>query len=617
MLVQALAAYADTYLGKELADEAFEEKPVPYALEVYDDGTFCGIRVREQEALRGKKTVRIPLSLRVPKSPVNRNSPTISFPLLACDAVQYVLGPRLGAWTEPDRVDNHAERHEAFVALLGTAAQETQDTALQACARFYANATEVGRARDALAELKPKSGNVTLSVISRDPASENPGGPVVDRNVVREYWSKHYAAAFADRVEGGGTGMCLISGKVGPIAPTHEKVKGLANLGGQPSGVLLMSFDKAAFRSYGWEQNANSPVSPDRATAYVLALNDLLKPGEHRRGASRDKVVRTRLDCGGIAFLFWTRQPSDDDVYALFSDAQPEQVHALLSAPRTGHATAEADPNDFYLAAVSGNGGRLLVRYWFHDTLANVRDNVRKWFEGLLIADVFRHGASSDPPKLWQLLAAISRDPDKVPSDRSVQLMRRALHGLPLGRTILAAALARLRVEHGKARLSPARIGLIRMCVNDIETVEKKGDPIMGETLNASLEHPAYICGWLLGLYDGLQYAAQGEVGVTVADRYYALASTNPAVAFPKIEELGIRHMKKLRRDNRGASVAIERQIAELHERLAQQGARFPGLLSLEDQGRFAIGFHHQRAEAVHRIHEAKARKAAGTEAAQ
>jgi CRISPR-associated protein Csd1 len=505
----------------------------------------------------------------------------------------------------------------AFVELVRAAAAETGDPALRACTKFYDQPDEVRKAADALAAMKPKSGRSVLAVVPRNPSAEDPGGPVVQRKAVMDYWRKHYAGAFAERVEGGGEGMCLISGKVGPIAPTHDKIKGVANLGGQAAGVSLMSFDKPAFRSYGWEKNANSPVSPDRATAYVLALNDLLRRGEHRRGSSRDKVVRTRFDCGGVAFLFWTREPSDDDIYALFNEAQPEQVQALLSAPQTGHRAVEVDPNDFYLAAVSGNGGRLLVRYWFHDKLANVRGNVRKWFEELRIADVFRKGGPSDPPRLWELLAGISNAKGKpsekvakVPPDRTVQLMRRALHGLPLGRTILAAALARLRVESGNARLAPGRVGLVRMCVNDIETVEKKGCPVMGETLNPSLDHPAYVCGRLLALYDGLQYAAQGEVGVTVVDRYYALASTNPIVAFPKIEELGIRHLKKLRRDKRGAAVCIQQEISELHERLAKQGAKFPGPLSLEDQGRFAIGYHHQKAEASRRIEEAKARKA-------
>jgi hypothetical protein len=46
--------------------------------------------------------------------------------------------------------------------------------------------------------------------------------------------------------------------------------------------------------------NCNSPVSPSRATAYVLALNDLLKAGSaHRR------------DHAGIGFIFWTKIAPD------------------------------------------------------------------------------------------------------------------------------------------------------------------------------------------------------------------------------------------------------------------------------------------------------------------
>jgi len=98
-------------------------------------------------------------------------------------------------------------------------------------------------------------------------------------------------------------------GEVGPIAVTHDKIKGASSLGGQPAGVALMSFDKQAFCSYGWEQNQNGPVSPERATAYVLALNDLMKHGRHRQGRNRERTVRTRTDLGSMGFLYWTRDP--------------------------------------------------------------------------------------------------------------------------------------------------------------------------------------------------------------------------------------------------------------------------------------------------------------------
>jgi CRISPR-associated protein Csd1 len=207
---------------------------------------------------------------------------------------------------------------------------------------------------------------------------------VVAHNTVRQYWREHYRKANADRNQKGGEGMCLISGKIGPIAPTHEKVKGVGSLGGQQAGVSLMSFDKDAFCSYGWEQNANSPVSPERAAAYVLALNDLLKRGN-----------ASRIDRCGVGFLFWTKKFIEKTPISIVEEADPEQVKQLFLLDE---GSLRLSPNEFYLLGVSGNGGRLLVRFWIHENLEAVLKNVAAWFKGLRIASPFT-GEIAEPPK--------------------------------------------------------------------------------------------------------------------------------------------------------------------------------------------------------------------------
>ena len=121
----------------------------------------------------------------------------------------------------------------------------------------------------------------------------------------------------------------------------------------------------------------------------------------------------------------------------------------------------------------------------------------------------------------------------------------------------------------------------------------------MPERLDTSLNQPSYLCGRLLALYDALQYAERGWVRSSLADRYYALASTNPVTAFPKIEEVGLKHLTRLRRVNPEAAARLEHDLQEVHMRLAELGGTFPGALSLEDQGRFAIAFHHQKAATI------------------
>ena len=66
-----------------------------------------------------------------------------------------------------------------------------------------------------------------------------------------------------------------------PIATKVPLVKNVP--GGTTSGVALVSFNKSAFESYGWEEKSGVPVanvaiSEHAAQASMTALNRLLNP---------------------------------------------------------------------------------------------------------------------------------------------------------------------------------------------------------------------------------------------------------------------------------------------------------------------------------------------------
>ena len=577
MLIQALAAYADTRLREQLDDPAFESKRVPLSLEISADGKFLGWIPHEETVTKGKKQFKqIPVQT-VPKSPVNRNSG--AHPLLAFDDAKYVFG--VGPWTKGGQESDHTEKHAKFVELIGDAARSTEDEGLMACARFYDRPDQVGAAREAF-DVKT-TGGIVLSL--------HPDGPIVRRGKAQSFWREHYGKKFGTRNDAGGVGMCLVSGEIGAIAPTHDKIKGAASIGGQASGVALMSFDKDAFQSYGWESCANSPVSPNRAQAYVLALNHLL--------AGRQT---SRVDRNGTAFLFWLRRPDIAfNPMTFLDEAKPDDISRLLQLK--ANSWLGIDPNDFYVLAVAGNGGRLVVRQWIHESLTGVLSNVAAWFEGLEIIECFS-GEMAAAPKTWELLDCLARD--EPPPGRAIELIQRALLGRPLGLDLLSAILGRLRAEQGAARLKATRAGLLRLAVNDEIVRNNKGEPMMNAELNPAESNPAYLCGRLLALFDTLQYyASESKLNQTVADRYYTLASTFPCLAFPKLEDLGLKHMRKLRGGKRSAGIAtaIDRQMNEIR---GQIGTEFPGQINLVNQGRFALGFHHQRAEGFKRAEEAK-----------
>jgi CRISPR-associated protein Csd1 len=623
MLVQALAAYADEYLERDIQDPAFVTKPVRFWLVIDEGGHFLGLeeRVRElQVEGRGKKpkTVRRTETMLAPRSPINRNTETFGLP--CCDAASYVLGA--GAWSKPKEKEKHTKQNASFKERIAELMGMVEDSTLKACSDFYADPGQLQKAASAFENLKGLSSDAVALVMRPFQSDrEDAGGPVIHRKPVAGAWRTIYEQRFLKRHEKGAQGVCLITGEYGPLAITHEKIKGAAKLGGQASGVSLMSFDKAAFRSYNWDQNQNSPVHPERAFAYTLALNDLMVPGKHRQGCNPDVVLPTRWDCGQNAFLFWTREPADYDPFSEVQNPAPESVRKLFTRPWAGRPPAGLEVNRFYLLRVSATGGRLAVQDFIDESLDRVHQNIGSWFESLLVSDVFRGGEPAEPPPLWSLLQAMLPPRqdlgDKAAARFAAMLTRRALFGEPVGYMVLAAALKRLFVAQGNDRLAPSRMGLVRLSVNDVIT--RKGETPMPESLDPHLNHPAYLCGRLMALYETLQWQAhsrsgEGKVNVTVADRYYGQAMTNPTLALTSLEKLSIAHRQKLRRDNPRAFNAIAARIDDVMKRIGDIKGTFPGRLSLEDQGRFALGYHSQCAEDRRRAREFADKKKAGEE---
>jgi CRISPR-associated protein Csd1 len=560
----------------------------------------------------GNEQKQIAMEMDFPRSPVNRNSG--EHPLLGSDGIEYVLGA--GAWTVASGRDKANRHHEAFVRLIQKAADETRDEALQSCVRFYDDAVEVEKARAVLSE-KGATSSQNVSLYR--------GGQLVDREAVKTYWRRHYDKAFKERMKKGGASReCMITGQHTIIAPTHEPVKGMGNLGGQPKGVALMSFDDPSSESYGWDKNQNSPVSPERALAYVLALNDLLRQDK--------KSKPTRKDFAGIGFIFWLRNPDDRFSADIFFPPSTKEIQALFDLERVN-----PDPNHFYMAGVSGNGGRLRVRYWVTDTLPRLLENFKTWHEDIEIDYLW----SDNTHPIWpsEVINVIyhkrtSKVKEKKKREASSHLvlsvLRRMIEGrsCPLGYGVLTAALLQLRhperpePKTGKKQsstqkgpLSPpslrVSLGLIRMCINDLR---KEGVKSMSKGLDPECANPAYVYGRLMAVYENLQSTLawklnQSKVNRTVTDRFFSLASTLPAAAFASMVPLGLSHLKKLRglKNGAGAATNIEKRITEitglLNSPCAEQPVAgestskpFSANLTLEEQGMFAIGYYHEKA---------------------
>ena len=138
------------------------------------------------------------------------------------------------------------------------------------------------------------------------------------------------------------------------------------------------------------------------------------------------------------------------------------------------------------------------------------------------------------------------------------------------------------------------------------------------------INHEAYNLGRLLSVLATLQKKAhkrneseKGLEGPGVVERYYGAASTALATVFGVLWKLHVHHFRKLEQSEKGRATAyhIRGRLAEIIGQFAPGGPgqppRFPATLSLEAQGRFALGFYQQMAADRQAIREAKAKQIA------
>lgn len=106
--------------------------------------------------------------------------------------------------------------------------------------------------------------------------------------------------------------------------------------------------------------------------------------------------------------------------------------------------------------------------------------------------------------------------------------------------------------------------------------------------LDKENQNPGYLCGRLFAVLDKIQEDANNIH--TIRERYMNSASTTPASVFATLLNLSTHHQEKL---NAGRQVYYEKWKQEIISKMNADG--FPSHLELQDQGRFFVGYYHQR----------------------
>jgi CRISPR-associated protein Csd1 len=471
------------------------------------------------------------------------------------------------------------EKQEYFVRLLERAAEVMP--ILSAAARMLRDADSVEQMR---ADLEARRGKPTDKV-TLQVAGEFP----VESERWHDWWRGFRRGLTANkekgRVKGSSKMLCFLTGELVEPARTHPKITGLTSVGGLAMGDVLIGFKQESFRSYGLEQSANAAMSEEAAKSYQAGLNDLISNHSEMLAGTRVAHWFRKAVPVGDDPLNWLLSPDDSDRLA----AQ-KRARQLVQGIRGGERPDLAD-NTYYALTLSSNGGRVVIRDWMEGSFEELAENVNRWFDDLEIAHRDGDGTAR-PPKLAAVLGALTRDIKDVPGSMSARLYGAAARGEPIPFAAMAQALGRARIDviQGE-RANHARMGLIK--AYHIRK-EKRGESMLKPELNAEAPPVAYHCGRLMAVLGRLQTAALGDVGAGVVARYYAAASTTPALVFGRLVRGAQPHISKLAGDERrGLAAWYEQQMGEICGRI---GTEMPPTLTLEEQSLFALGYYQQLA---------------------
>lgn len=564
MILQALVDYyrrkqADPDPANRLPAYGFEEKEIPFVLEVDANGRL--VQIVDTRSGAGKK--KIAQLFLVPHG-VKKTSGVAAN--LLWDTAEYVLG--VDTRGKPERV---AEQHTAFRERIESLPEEVKkDPGIAAVRAFLEHL--------GLEALEPLPAWETITTTNSLLTFRLHG----DIELVCQRPAL-VAAAIDEPASDEASTTCLVSGEQAVPERLHAAIKGV--WGAQSSGANIVSFNLDAFNSYGKAQGANAPVGRAAAFAYTTALNHLLA-----------KNSRQRIQVGDASTVFWAEEPHELETMLpnLFGeppkddpDRGIEAVRALYRAAESGRFAVGGEDTRFHVLGLAPNAARLAVRFWETAPAIKLARRIKQHFDDL---QVTRSPRDPEYLSLFRLLVAtaVQGKADNIPPNLGGEVMRAILEGLPYPATLLNAAVQRCRAEQN---VTYARAAIIKAWLNRDTRRQQAAKSQLKEftpMLDPDNSNVAYRLGRLFATLEKIQEEANPNLNATIRDRYYGAASSAPVVVFTTLLRLKNHHLGKL---STGRAVQMEKLIGEIMAGIND----FPRHLNLADQGRFALGYYHQR----------------------
>lgn len=575
MILQALTDYYNRKAAvpdSNIAPPGWEWKEIPFLVVINDNGEF--VRIEDTRTFIEKKqktkTFLVPHTL-------GRTSTQI-VPNLLWDNLEYALG--IARKDTPDKEKKEKEKEEKKKAHV-----EKQHKSFLEKLTHYADIPAIATL---IKCLQTTDWNTCLQKIDEKIKTELNTNPFITFKLQNSNVPICQNPEFVKRFNQATQSLtstlqrCLISGEMDNIEILHPAIKGVQ--GTNSTGGKIVSFNFPAVESFGKEQGCNAAIGKRVAFAYTTALNALL-----------GKESQQKMSIGDATIVWWAGKENEQleqDLLDFFVDPPKDNpdrnsraIERLYRSVNTGAFATDSDATRFYILGLAPNAGRISIRFWKIGTVAELSSHFRQYFNDL---EIIRKPNERKHLSLWLLLkstAALGESKNIAPN-LAGEIMRSILTGTPFPITLLQAVIRRNVVER---KVTYARAKLIKGCLN---RKLKHNNPNNEKELLVSLDlentNIGYLLGRLFAVLEKIQSDAHPGINATIRDKFYATASAAPVAVFANLMRLKNHHLAKL---CDGSRVMYERKIREIMEKLPTQ---FPAHLSLDDQGRFAIGYYHQ-----------------------
>lgn len=570
MILQSLMQYYESLAEKgKVPRMGWCYAKVSCAIDLNEDGQVKAIIPLKVPEMFGKKEVWVPKQMHVPQMVVRSSGISANF---LCDNSKYMLGI--------DSKGTSQRIKECFMAARDkhcSILQDSEGRMAKAIIRYFEtwnpDNADVNPVIKAHWEELTDGGNLIFCLES-EYAQED--------EEIKKIWH-----IYQENNSGLVDGICLVTGEKSEISRIHRGIKGVP--GAQSSGAALVSFNAPAFESYGKEQSYNAPVGKYAEFAYTTALNYLLS----------EKKYTFQLGDSMVVYWAESAQTQYQDMLKNFFNSSidnQKELEKIFGNLKNGLAVdiddVKIDLNQrFYILCLAPNAARLAIRFFYENSFGNILKNLSDHYERMaIVKPEWKKEYLSIQEMLMETGNNKLKD-KKLVSNMASLVLRDILMDDRYPTGLYTEVLARIRAEQGGITYGRAAIVKAYLIKN---YNMKEGEKYMG--LNENCNEQAYVLGRLFAVLELIQKDANPGINSTIKDRYFNSACATPASVFPILIKLKNSHLKKIERGSTGLKIQYEKTITELMGKLnmAETQIGFPRRLSLEEQGKFMLGYYHQ-----------------------